>query len=51
MKKWRRLCAGCYMDNKFFVIGGRNEDGELTSGEFFDEARKKVGTDPRYVKR
>ncbi|THG17678.1 hypothetical protein TEA_014787 [Camellia sinensis var. sinensis] len=26
------------MDNKFYVIGGRNEDGELTCGEFFDEA-------------
>ncbi|XP_057482716.1 LOW QUALITY PROTEIN: F-box/kelch-repeat protein At3g27150-like [Actinidia eriantha] len=39
MKKRRKLCAGCYMDSKFFVIGGRNKDGELTCGEFFDEAR------------
>ncbi|XP_052195160.1 F-box/kelch-repeat protein At3g27150 [Diospyros lotus] len=38
MKKRRKLCAGCYMDNKFYVIGGRNEEGELTCGEFFDEA-------------
>ncbi|CAL5443562.1 unnamed protein product [Camellia sinensis] len=39
MKTKRKLCAGCYMDNKFYVIGGRNEDGELTCGEFFDEEK------------
>jgi hypothetical protein len=37
MKQRRKFCSGCYMDNKFYVIGGRNEVGELTCGEFFDE--------------
>lgn len=41
MKKRRKLCAGCYMDNKFYVIGGRNEEGELTCGECFDEAKNR----------
>ncbi|KAK4369208.1 hypothetical protein RND71_013000 [Anisodus tanguticus] len=41
MKRKRKLCAGCYMDNKFYVIGGRNEKGELTCGEFFDDAKNK----------
>ncbi|XP_022888811.1 F-box/kelch-repeat protein At3g27150-like isoform X1 [Olea europaea var. sylvestris] len=39
MKKRRRFCSGCYMDHKFYVIGGRNDDGELTCGEFFDETK------------
>lgn len=39
MKKPRKLCSGCYMDNRFYVIGGRNDDGELTCGEFFDPER------------
>ncbi|KAL3813892.1 hypothetical protein ACJIZ3_015160 [Penstemon smallii] len=39
MKRKRKLCAGIYMDDKFYVIGGRNEDGELTCGEYLDEAR------------
>lgn len=41
MKKRRMLCAGVYMDNRFYVIGGRNKDGELTCGEFFDERRNR----------
>ncbi|KAD7479600.1 hypothetical protein R6Q59_008396 [Mikania micrantha] len=36
MTKPRKLCSGCYMNNMFYVIGGRNDDGELTCGEFFD---------------
>ncbi|OVA09512.1 F-box domain [Macleaya cordata] len=36
----RKLCSGCYMDNKFYVIGGQGIDGgDLTCGECFD-ARK-----------
>ncbi|KAJ6833309.1 F-box/kelch-repeat protein [Iris pallida] len=36
----RKLCSGCYMDNKFYVIGGQNEKGEnLTCGEFYDLGR------------
>ncbi|KAJ7974793.1 F-box/kelch-repeat protein [Quillaja saponaria] len=39
MKQRRKFCSGCYMDNKFYVIGGRDEHkNELTCGEFFDEA-------------
>ncbi|XP_060172270.1 F-box/kelch-repeat protein At3g27150-like [Lycium barbarum] len=41
MKRKRKLCAGCYMDNKFYVIGGRNKNGELTCGEFFDEGKNR----------
>ncbi|PIA51171.1 hypothetical protein AQUCO_01100184v1 [Aquilegia coerulea] len=37
MHKRRKLCSGCYMDNKFYVIGGQDEDGlDLTCGECFD---------------
>ncbi|XP_047982892.1 F-box/kelch-repeat protein At3g27150-like [Salvia hispanica] len=39
MRKRRHLCAGCYMDGKFYVIGGRDGGVELTCGEFFDETR------------
>ncbi|XP_047314224.1 F-box/kelch-repeat protein At3g27150-like [Impatiens glandulifera] len=41
MKKKRQLCSGFYMDKRFYVIGGRNEEGELTCGEFFDEGRNR----------
>ncbi|XP_058187112.1 F-box/kelch-repeat protein At3g27150-like [Rhododendron vialii] len=41
MNKRRQLCAGCYMDDRFYVIGGRNKDGELMCGEFFDEVQNK----------
>ncbi|KAK6155391.1 hypothetical protein DH2020_009639 [Rehmannia glutinosa] len=41
MRKRRQLCAGCYMDGRFYVIGGRNGDGELTCGEFFDETKNR----------
>lgn len=41
MKRRRKLCSGCYMDNRFYVLGGRNDDGELTCGEYFDEAKNK----------
>ncbi|KAM7506500.1 hypothetical protein LguiA_016953 [Lonicera macranthoides] len=50
MKRRRKLCSGCYMDNKFYVIGGRNEDGELTCGEFFDEAKNKWELIPGMLK-
>ncbi|CAI9766704.1 unnamed protein product [Fraxinus pennsylvanica] len=39
IKKRMKLCFGCYMDNKFYVISGRNNDGELTCGEFVDETK------------
>ncbi|KAK4410003.1 F-box/kelch-repeat protein [Sesamum angolense] len=50
MKRKRKLCSGCYMDNKFYVIGGRNEDGELTCGEFFDETRNRWELIPEMLK-
>lgn len=38
MHQRRKLCSGCYMDNKFYVIGGMDENGNgLTCGEAFDE--------------
>ncbi|XP_027154762.1 F-box/kelch-repeat protein At3g27150 isoform X1 [Coffea eugenioides] len=41
MKRRRKLCSGCFMDNRFYVIGGRNENGELTCGEYFDESKNR----------
>ncbi|XP_006359067.1 F-box/kelch-repeat protein At3g27150-like [Solanum tuberosum] len=50
MKRKRKLCSGCYMDKKFYVIGGRNENGELTCGEFFDEGKNKWELIPDMLK-
>lgn len=37
MNKKRKFCSGCYMDNKFYVIGGQDERRkDLACGEFFD---------------
>ncbi|XXG78539.1 hypothetical protein AAC387_Pa08g2468 [Persea americana] len=37
MIRCRKLCSGCYMDKKFYVIGGVDEQGkDLTCGEFYD---------------
>ncbi|KAJ6754457.1 KELCH REPEAT F-BOX PROTEIN [Salix purpurea] len=41
MRQKRRLCSGCFLDNKFYVIGGRNEEGKvLTCAEAYDEDKK-----------
>ncbi|KAK7336065.1 hypothetical protein VNO77_16594 [Canavalia gladiata] len=38
MNKKRKFCSGCFMDNKFYVLGGQDEhQKDLTCGEFFDE--------------
>ncbi|KAH6811371.1 Galactose oxidase/kelch repeat superfamily protein [Perilla frutescens var. frutescens] len=50
MKKRRQLCAGCYMDDKFYVIGGRNGNVELTCGEFFDETKNRWELIPDMLK-
>ncbi|KAL3636686.1 hypothetical protein CASFOL_018985 [Castilleja foliolosa] len=50
MKKKRELCAGFYMDGKFYVVGGRNKDGELTCGEFYDERNNKWELIPDMLK-
>ncbi|KAF8399942.1 hypothetical protein HHK36_015814 [Tetracentron sinense] len=51
MNRRRQLCSGCYMDNKFYVIGGKNEKGaDLTCGEFFDEERKTWELIPEMLK-
>ncbi|XP_022156512.1 F-box/kelch-repeat protein At3g27150 [Momordica charantia] len=40
MHQARKKCSGCFMDNKFYVIGGRDRDGNhLTCGEVFDEEK------------
>ncbi|PON95360.1 Kelch repeat-containing F-box protein [Trema orientale] len=42
MHRKRGSCSGFYMDNKFYVIGGENnEGGNLTCAEAYDEQRKK----------
>lgn len=47
MHKPRKLCSGCVMDNRFYVIGGRTagdaedaEDVGLTCGEYYDFERE-----------
>ncbi|XP_077250308.1 galactose oxidase/kelch repeat superfamily protein [Tasmannia lanceolata] len=50
MIRRRKLCAGCYMDNKFYVIGGQNEDGNLTCGEFYDAERNTWELIPDMIK-
>lgn len=38
----RKMCSGCILDNKFFVIGGQGSERQsLTSGEYYDEAANK----------
>lgn len=38
MNTKRKFCSGCYMDKRFYVIGGQDENKkDLTCGEFFDE--------------
>lgn len=38
MKEKRKMCSGVYMDNKFYVIGGQNHNGDaFTCGEVFLE--------------
>ncbi|XP_074294301.1 F-box/kelch-repeat protein At3g27150-like [Silene latifolia] len=40
MKEKRRMCAGVFMDNKFYVIGGQNQTGDaFTCAEVFDEKK------------
>lgn len=40
MKVKRKMCSGVYMDEKFYVIGGENQNGEvLTCAEVFDEKK------------
>ncbi|KAK1410037.1 hypothetical protein QVD17_36570 [Tagetes erecta] len=50
MTKPRKLCSGCYMDNMLYVIGGRNDDGELTCGEFFDPEKNEWILIPEMLK-
>ncbi|KAK8653237.1 hypothetical protein V6N13_127247 [Hibiscus sabdariffa] len=38
MHKKRQLCSGCFMDDKFYVIGGKDENHkELTCGESYNK--------------
>ncbi|XWS30499.1 hypothetical protein CRYUN_Cryun24cG0122900 [Craigia yunnanensis] len=42
MYQKRKFCSGCFMDNKFYVIGGRDEhNNELTCGEAYDKDKNK----------
>lgn len=51
MNKKRKSCSGCYLDNKFYVIGGRDENNDdLTCGEFFDEKTNKWNLIPNMLK-
>ncbi|KAK7316132.1 hypothetical protein VNO77_34889 [Canavalia gladiata] len=47
----RKFCSGCYLDNKFYVIGGQNENQkDLTCGEFFDEETNSWNLIPNMLK-
>ncbi|KAJ8648873.1 hypothetical protein MRB53_001896 [Persea americana] len=40
MNRRRKLCSGCFMDNRFYVIGGVDEfNKDLTCGEYYDAER------------
>ncbi|XP_010256949.1 PREDICTED: F-box/kelch-repeat protein At1g74510-like [Nelumbo nucifera] len=36
MNKPRKMCSGVFMDGKFYVIGGSNQEAPLTCGEVYD---------------
>ncbi|KAI9124618.1 hypothetical protein K1719_004540 [Acacia pycnantha] len=39
MKRRRKLCSGCYMDNRFYGMGGVGENHrELKRGEYYDQS-------------
>nr|KYP57135.1 F-box/kelch-repeat protein At3g27150 family [Cajanus cajan] len=47
----RKSCSGCYLDNKFYVLGGRDEQqNDLTCGEFFDEGTNTWNLVPEMLK-
>lgn len=51
MKKKRKSCSGCYLDNKFHVIGGQDENKiDLTCGESYDEVSKTWNLIPNMLK-
>ena len=43
MNKKRTLFSGCYMDGKFYVIGGTGDKGDLTCGEVYDSDNRTWG--------
>ncbi|KAK7380848.1 hypothetical protein VNO78_33367 [Psophocarpus tetragonolobus] len=51
MLQKRKFCSGCYLDNKFYVLGGQNEQKkDLTCGEFFDEETNTWNLVPHILK-
>lgn len=47
----RKFCSGCYMDNKFYVLGGQDEkENDLTCGEYFDEVTNTWNLIPNMLK-
>lgn len=51
MIRRRKLCSGCCMDNRFYVIGGLDEKHkELKCGEFFDQETRKWTLIPNMLK-
>ncbi|CAN6447850.1 unnamed protein product [Victoria cruziana] len=41
MRRRRHRCSGCFMDNKFYAIGGIDENKKiLTCGEFYDREKR-----------
>ncbi|XP_004514113.1 F-box/kelch-repeat protein At3g27150 [Cicer arietinum] len=51
MNQKRKFCSGCFMDKRFYVIGGQDENQkDLTCGEFFDEKTKTWNLVPDMLK-
>ena len=51
MHRKRKLCSGFCMDNKFYVIGGTNEEGKgLTCADVFDEKKNDWDLIPNILK-
>lgn len=51
MIRKRKSCSGCYLDNKFYVLGGQDENKkDLTCGEFFDQETNSWNLVPNILK-
>lgn len=51
MNQKRKFCSGCYMDNRFYVMGGQDEhQKDLTCGEFFDAKTNSWNLIPHMLK-
>ncbi|KAF7819434.1 F-box/kelch-repeat protein [Senna tora] len=51
MQRKRKSCSGCFMDGRFYVVGGQDErQNDLVCGEFFDEETQSWNLVPDMLK-